>query len=108
VNLTSQTDHNGLPITFIYENTRRLNHDYASNSRDQLVDYLDHKLTLAQLVDWAENVMNEGSLDPADASLLRNVISRLGVADVKASGLTWEDCHEFLSSLGYQVEVKAA
>lgn len=76
--------------------------------RDHLVDYLNHKLTLAQLVDWAENVMNEGELDPQDAPLLRNVIARVGVADVKAFGLTWEDCYDFLSSLGYRVEVKAA
>lgn len=76
--------------------------------RDHLVDYLNHKLTLAQLVDWAENVMNEGGLDPKDAPILRNVIARVGVADVKAFGLTWEDCYDFLSSLGYRVEVKAA
>lgn len=76
--------------------------------RDQLVDYLNHRLTLAQLVDWAENAMNEGVLDPKDAPILRNVIARVGVADVKAFGLTWEDCYNFLSSLGYQVEVKAA
>ncbi len=76
--------------------------------RDHLVEYLNHKLTLAQLVDWAENVMNEGELDPKDAPILRNVIARVGVADVKAFGLTWEDCYDFLSSLGYRVEVKAA
>jgi hypothetical protein len=76
--------------------------------RDHLVDYLNHKLSLAQLVDWAENVMNEEVLDPKDAPILRNVIARVGVADVKAFGLTWEDCYDFLSSLGYRVEVRAA
>jgi len=76
--------------------------------RDQLVAYLNHRITLAQLVDWAEKVMNDEILDPNDAPILRNMIARLGVADVKAFGLTWEDCYEFLSSLGYRVEVKAA
>jgi cobyrinic acid a,c-diamide synthase len=76
--------------------------------RDHLVDYLNHKITLAQLVDWAEKVMNEEVLDPEDAPALRNIIARIGVADVKAFGLTWEDCYEFLSSLGYRVEVQAA
>ena len=76
--------------------------------RDHLVDYLNHKITLAQLVDWAEKVLNEEALDPEDAPALRNIIARIGVADVKAFGLTWEDCYEFLSSLGYRVEVQAA
>jgi cobyrinic acid a,c-diamide synthase len=76
--------------------------------RDHLVDYLKHKLTIAQLVDWAEQAMNEGDLDPKDTPILHKVIARVGVADVKAFGLTWEDCYDFLSSLGCQVEVKAA
>jgi hypothetical protein len=76
--------------------------------RDQLVAYLNHKITLAQLVDWAEKVMGEEILDPKDAPILRDMLARLGVADVKSFGLTWEDCYEFLSSLGYRVEVMAA
>lgn len=76
--------------------------------RDQLLAYLNHQISLAQLVDWAETVMNEEEFDPQDVPSLRNIIARIGVADVKAFGLTWEDCYEFLSSLGYRVEVKAA
>ncbi len=76
--------------------------------RDQLVAYLNHGITLTQLVNWAETVMNEETLDPNDGPVLRDVIARLGVADVKAFGLTWEDCYDFLSRLGYRVEVKAA
>jgi hypothetical protein len=52
--------------------------------------------------------MNEDALDPNDGLVLRDVLARLGVADVKAFGLTWEDCYDFLSRLGYRVEVKAA
>jgi len=33
-------------------------------------------------------------------------VSRLGVADVKAFGLTWEDCEQFLKQLGYSVRVE--
>ena len=32
--------------------------------------------------------------------------SVLGVADVKAFGLTWEDCEWFLSQLGYTVRIE--
>jgi len=72
---------------------------------DKLTAYLHHKITLEELVDWAENAMMEGEFDENQASLLRDTIGRLGVADVKAFGLTWEDCEEILGKLGYAVRV---
>jgi hypothetical protein len=68
----------------------------------------NYKITLSQLVDWAVTVMNEGALDPNEGPVLRHVMARLGVADVKAFGLTWEGCYDFLSKLGCRVEVQAA
>ena len=76
--------------------------------RDQLVAYLNHKIMLTELVEWAENTMNEGALDPKDAPILRNIIARIGLADVKNFGLLWDDCYDFLSRLGYHVQVVAA
>ena len=38
--------------------------------------------------------------------ILREIVSRLGVADVKVFGLTWEDCEQFLTQLGYKVRVE--
>lgn len=51
----------------------------------------------------------EQELEPADAALLADVIARLGVADVRAFGLTWDDCESLLHKLGYasRVEVVA-
>jgi hypothetical protein len=45
-----------------------------------------------------------------DAKTLSSVIARLGVADVRAFGLAWEDCEELLRKLGFstRVEVVAA
>ncbi len=71
----------------------------------RIVDYLYHRITLAELVDWAERVMMEGDFDERDFKILRYVVSRLGLADVKAFGITWKDCEDFLSRLGYQVSV---
>ena len=41
---------------------------------------------------------------------IARVVARLGVADVRAFGLAWEDCEELLRALGYAacVEVVAA
>lgn len=71
----------------------------------KLIDYLSHRISLSELVDWAENVMMEEDLDENDLPLLRDILARLGLADVAAFGLTWEDCRDFLRSLGYRVEV---
>ena len=74
--------------------------------RDQLLAYLNHEITLAQLVDWAEEAVRKGELDVQDAEVLRDVVARLNLADVRQFGLRWEDYCEFLTRLGYQVQVK--
>lgn len=72
----------------------------------KLTDYLHHRLTLKELVNWAEQAMMEGEFDPSNFETLRDIISRLGLADVREFGLAWEDCEEFLSRLGYQVRIE--
>lgn len=68
--------------------------------------YLRHELTLGQLVDWAENAVMEGEFDAASTDVLREVVARLGVADVRTFGLTWEDCEEMLRLMGYGARVE--
>jgi hypothetical protein len=77
---------------------------------DRIAAYLHHEITLAQLVDWAENTLMEGELADRDAHTISLVIARLGVADVRAFGLAWEDCEDLLLKLGFspRVEVVAA
>jgi hypothetical protein len=74
---------------------------------DKMMDYLNHRLSLSQLVDWAEEAMREGDFDSRDHETIRDIVSRLGLADVKAFGLTWEDCENFLRRLGYRTRVEA-
>lgn len=77
---------------------------------DKIAAYLHHEITLAQLVDWSERVLLDSDFAERDASVLASVIGRLGVADVRAFGLAWEDCEELLRKLGFapRVEVVAA
>ena len=75
---------------------------------EKLAAYFHHGITLAELVDWAEMVMMEGEFDERQVDALRDVVSRLGLADVRAFGLTWEDCERFLKQLGYSARVKFA
>ncbi len=68
--------------------------------------YLHHELTREQLVDWAETAMMDADFDEREMDAVRHVVSRLGVADVRAFGLTWEECREFLRRLGFDVRVE--
>ena len=71
----------------------------------KLLDYLNHSITLQELVDWAENMVQEAEYDEKDYELIKRILVHLGVADVKQFGLTWDDCYEYLSALGYKVKV---
>ncbi len=69
-------------------------------------DYLHHRISLAELVGWAEDAMREEEFEEPDFEELRDVVSRLGVADVRAFGLTWEDCEGMLNRLGCRVNIE--
>lgn len=77
---------------------------------EKIAAYLHREITLPQLVSWAEDAMMEGEFEEVDVEALRASIARLGVADVRAFGLTWEDCEAILDRLGYaaRVDVVAA
>ena len=73
---------------------------------EKLAAYLHHELSLAALVDWAESAMMEGEFDRQHLDETRDAIARLGLADVRAFGLTWEDCEKLLKELGYSARVE--
>lgn len=72
----------------------------------KLTDYLYHRITLSELVDWAEDAFAEAELDSTDFSVIREILARLGVADVRSFGLTWTDCENMLGQLGYRVQLE--
>jgi cobyrinic acid a,c-diamide synthase len=72
---------------------------------DKIAAYLRHDISLADLVSWAEEAMMAGEFAEQDATLIADVVSRLGVADVRAFGLAWEDCEQLLRQLGYAARV---
>lgn len=72
---------------------------------EKLAAYLHHEMTLADLVAWAESAMMDGEFAAEHFTDIRDVVARLGVADVRAFGLTWEDCQELLARLGYTAHI---
>ena len=73
---------------------------------DQIAAYLHHRMTLGELVDWAEKALMEAEFEEQDAEAISAVVSRLGIADARAFGLAWEDCEELLRQLGFSARVE--
>ena len=61
---------------------------------DKIAAYLRHDISLAELVSWAEEAMMDGEFAEQDVGVLSDAVARLGVADVRVFGLTWEDCEQ--------------
>ena len=72
----------------------------------KVADYLRHKISLEVLVNWAESAIMEDEFDEEEN--LRDAVARLGLADVRSFGLTWEDCEQLLQRLGYTAHVDIA
>ena len=73
---------------------------------DKLTGYLHHQIELSKLVDWAEKAMMDGEFESNHLNEIRDGVSRLGLADVRAFGLTWADCEQMLNQLGYSTHVE--
>lgn len=73
---------------------------------ERIAGYLHRRITLDQLVDWAENALMEQDFDEKDAAIIAAVVARLGVADVRAFGLAWEDCERLLRELGFSARIE--
>ena len=71
----------------------------------KIAAYLRHEISLADLVSWAEESMLDGDFADDEASSIADVVARLGVADVRAFGLAWEDCEQLLRQLGYAARI---
>ncbi len=67
--------------------------------------YLRHELSLTKLIDWTERAMYDGEFDDKHFHAVRDAVAKLGLADVKAFGLTLEDCEALLKRLGYSMRV---
>jgi hypothetical protein len=73
----------------------------------KLLNYLQHKISLTELVTWAENALMEANIQDEDTEVIRDILAQLGVADVKTFGLYWEDCVEMMNKLGYNLKIDA-
>ena len=73
----------------------------------KILDYLHHKLTIDQLVGWAEQAMIDGEYDEDAFDDISGIIAQIGLADVRAFGLLWADCEKYLKKLGYEISIES-
>jgi hypothetical protein len=73
---------------------------------DMLMRYINREITLASLVDWAENMVQEADFEGSSFELIRDILAHIGLADVREFGLTWDDCYEYLHRLGYDLKIE--
>ena len=71
---------------------------------EKLASYLRHELSLDNFVIWAESALMDGEFDPAHLPTIRDVVARIGVVDVRAFGLTWDDCEQLLARIGHSAQ----
>ncbi len=72
----------------------------------KLAAYFHHEISLHALVDWAQLAMMEGEIERVSHDAIRDVVARLGLADVQTFELTWKDCETILKRLGYDIRIE--
>ena len=73
---------------------------------DMLLKYINRTIDLTNLVDWSEEMIREADFENGSFELIRDILARIGLADVREFGLTWDDCYDYLHKLGYDIKVE--
>ncbi len=73
----------------------------------QLNAYMNREITLQRFVAWAQETLAKRGLSAGDESLLHDLVNRASDPG-RASGLTLEDCAEFLGRLGQELRISTA
>lgn len=73
---------------------------------DVLIRYINREIDLPSVVSWAEDMMREANFENGSFEIIREILARIGLADVREFGLTCDDCYDYLHKLGYDVKVE--
>ena len=74
---------------------------------EKLVSYLQHRVTLKELVNWWEDALLHNNFEDDHTRKIRNILAQIESADVKPFGLHWEDFEEIMNKLGYTLQIPA-
>jgi hypothetical protein len=75
---------------------------------NMLIKYINREIDLSSLISWEEEMVKDADFEKEHFELLRDILARIGFADVREFGLSWDDCHDYLHRLGYDVRVEVS
>jgi arsenate reductase-like glutaredoxin family protein len=70
---------------------------------DQLVKYLNHKISKEELIDWCEKMMQEANFEEIP---VKESVARIGLSDAQNFDMSYEELYEMLQKLGYRLKVE--
>ncbi|MBM4055316.1 MAG: hypothetical protein FJ264_11760 [Planctomycetes bacterium] len=73
-----------------------------------LIKYINREIDLSSLISWAEEMMKDADFENEYFELIRDILARIGLADVREFGLNWDNCYDYLHRLGYDVRVEVS
>ncbi len=68
--------------------------------KEKILEYLSLKISLKILDEWCEEQFQSSNFD-----VLTEVLSKIGVSNVKNFSIEWHEWNYFLEKLGYKVEI---
>ena len=69
----------------------------------KLIDYMNNRLSLVEIVAWAELILIDTPTESAEA---HSILGYIAAADNDGFPLGWTECHEFLAQLSIPVHVE--
>ena len=69
----------------------------------KLANYLNHRMTKEELVQWCEQVMQE---DTFESTVVQEIVGRIGLMDSKNFEVSYEDLSVMLNRLGHHLKVE--
>ncbi|HRE40538.1 MAG TPA: hypothetical protein PLG90_04320 [Ignavibacteria bacterium] len=73
------------------------------NIAEKILEYLQRKITFEGLVNWAENSIMNDEFDNTDLPIIKEIVGRIGLSDVKEFGINYDDLTDMLNKLNYEL-----
>jgi len=75
---------------------------------EKILAYLNHRLTEAEVVRWAEDallIVSDSSVEIPNEGAVLDVLAYIGAADTPGFPLSWSALTQFLARFGIKVQV---
>ncbi len=74
--------------------------------KQKILDYLLLRSSLEALVSWAEDGFMSADFEEKDAKLISDVLTQIGISNVRNFGIQWHEWKDLLLKLGYEMKIE--